>query len=358
MVRVSRWLLLAVCVWGAVPCAARAQTGAQTVIAHWPHSPVNHLLHQAAPRTTPSFSLNLRGGFVTAANTLLTCPGNPVRSRERAAPRRGHRAAEPCLGRNNNDENMRYVNVDPGDGRFDSSAAPLTLPDGARVVRAYLYWGADLARGVGGSNTAADGAPGGETPNDDGPSQRHQHAVADGAAALRSGTVHDGGRDGARAQGVWQGIESWYSTVGQHPGYAYQVRADVTPEVGGRGRRGHRGSLALGPAAEDAHATVANVQAGKGNNRHGGWTLLVAWETPTDPYRNLTLYDGFAYVQVAGRRAEGRRPAQFLRLSDAVQRAEWTRTWRRGPTRATARSRATTSRSARRARRHVHSSAT
>ena len=153
MVRVARWLCLAVCVWGAVPCAARAQTGAQTVIAHWPHSPVNHLLHQAAPRTTPSFSLNLRGGFVTAANTLLTCPGNAVRSRERAAPRRGHRAAEPCLGRNNNDENMRYVNVDPGNGRFDSSAAPLTLPDGARVVRAYLYWGADLARGVGGSNT-------------------------------------------------------------------------------------------------------------------------------------------------------------------------------------------------------------
>ena len=27
--------------------------------------------------------------------------------------------------------------------------------------------------------------------------------------------------------------------------------------------------------------TVADVQAGRGYNRHGGWTLLVAWETPT-----------------------------------------------------------------------------
>ena len=72
---------------------------------------------------------------------------------------------EPCEGRNNNDENMRYVNVD-GAPRFDSSRATLTLPDGARVVRAYLYWGADLARGVSDSNTVAFGAPGGETPVD------------------------------------------------------------------------------------------------------------------------------------------------------------------------------------------------
>ena len=57
------------------------------------------------------------------------------------------------MGRNNNDENMRYVNVDPAAAHFDSSRATLTLPAGARVVRAYLYWGADLARGVGDSNT-------------------------------------------------------------------------------------------------------------------------------------------------------------------------------------------------------------
>src|SRR5947209_1627030 len=93
--RVARWLVLASCVWLAAPCAARAQGGGQTVIAHWPHSPVSHRLHHAAPKTTPSFSANLRGGFVTASNTLLTCPGNAVTPGERAARRRGHRAAEP-----------------------------------------------------------------------------------------------------------------------------------------------------------------------------------------------------------------------------------------------------------------------
>ena len=44
--------------------------------------------------------------------------------------------------------------------------------------------------------------------------------------------------------------------------------------------------------------TVANVQAGRGYNRHGGWTLLVAWESSTAAWRNLTLFDGFAFVQV------------------------------------------------------------
>ena len=60
---------------------------------------------------------------------------------------------------------MRYVNVDPA-GHFNSSRGTLTLPAGARVVRAYLYWGADLARGVGNQRRPADGAPGGETPYD------------------------------------------------------------------------------------------------------------------------------------------------------------------------------------------------
>ena len=47
---------------------------AQTVIADWPHSPVNHLRGTAVAATTPSFTANLRGDFVTASNTLLTCP--------------------------------------------------------------------------------------------------------------------------------------------------------------------------------------------------------------------------------------------------------------------------------------------
>jgi uncharacterized repeat protein (TIGR01451 family) len=41
------------------------------------------------------------------------------------------------------------------------------------------------------------------------------------------------------------------------------------------------------------------VQAGTGYNRYAGWTLVVIWESPTAPFKNITLFDGFAYVQVA-----------------------------------------------------------
>ena len=56
-------------------------------------------------------------------------------------------------------------------------------------------------------------------------------------------------------------------------------------------RRGRAGARLLA-------VTVANVQAGRGYNRHGGWTLLVAWESPSAAWRNLSLFDGFDFVQV------------------------------------------------------------
>ena len=96
---------------------------------NWPNSPVRHTLKQQVRATVPSFSANLRGGVAVAGNTVETCdqnsPGNEV-----------------CAGNaNNNDKNMVYVNVDPGDAaRFNSSSATLTIPAGAHVVKAFLYW--------------------------------------------------------------------------------------------------------------------------------------------------------------------------------------------------------------------------
>ena len=43
-----------------------------------------HPRRAAAPVSTPSFTANLRGNFVTASNTLLTCPDNPSAQRQRA----------------------------------------------------------------------------------------------------------------------------------------------------------------------------------------------------------------------------------------------------------------------------------
>jgi large repetitive protein len=258
---------------------------AQSPVSNWPNSPVRHPLRAAAPAATPSFSANLRGGFVKAGNTLLTCPTNSLTRRLRAKTRRQRLAAEPCIGSDNNGLDMKYVNVDPT-GHFDSSTATLTLPGDARIVRAYLYWGADLARGV--NNDASAGAPGGEDPNTDALWKTALLRTGTGAYTTVDATAP--GRDGK-----WLGVPSWYSQPGNRPGFAYQVRADVTPEIS-RSLAATRRRTASG--SKQVVATVANVQAGRGYNRHGGWTLLVAWESDTAAWRNLTLFDGFAFVQV------------------------------------------------------------
>ena len=248
---------------------------------HWPNAPRHHVIRSKAPRAAPSFSENLRGSFAIAGNTLLTCPGNLSAKRRRAA-----RAGEPCLEANNNDQDMRYVNVDPT-GHFDSSSATLSIPDDARVVRAYLYWGADLAPGV--NNGPETAAPGGATPT--GNQAWRKSLLRVGGGSYTSVDATDPARNGQ-----WAGVESWYSQPGNRPGFAYQVRADVTNEI--------RGGMQLSTRhARGTHLlalTVANVQAGRGYNRHGGWTLFVAWESPTAAWRNLTLFDGFDFVQVQG----------------------------------------------------------
>ena len=269
------------CAAGALTLSAEAQ--AKTPVDYWPSSPVRHTLRSAAPAVTPSFAANLRGGLATAANTLETCPQNLAATRSQGA-----RATEACLNADNNDRDMRYVNVDPGGGRFNSSTATVGIPGDARVVRAFLYWGGDLARGV--QNGADAGAPGGETPVTN--KLWKQVSLRMGSGPYVNVDAADPVRDGR-----WDGVASWYSQPGNRPGFAYQVRADVTNELRAAFQASTRRTSG---GARLVAATVANVQAGQGYNRHAGWTLQVVWESPSAAWRNLTLFDGFAFVQVQG----------------------------------------------------------
>ncbi len=258
---------------------------------NWPNSPVRHTLQQRVTNATPSFAANLRGGVGTAGNTLETCPDNLAAARKRHAKPSAVRAGEPCLNADNNDKNMQYVNVDPGSGRFNSSSATLTVPAGARVVRAFLYWGADLSRGVSRpANGPSDDAPGGASPATN--SLYTTALMRAGGASYATIDATAAGRNGR-----WDYIQSWYQQPGQSPGWAYQVRADVTSEI-------DAGLAALAPSTragtESLPVTVANVQAGRGYNRYAGWNLVVVWQTPTGAWRNITLFDGFDFVQVQG----------------------------------------------------------
>lgn len=183
------------------------------------------------------FTTTTTGDITFAANTLMTAPATP----EGDDARNG-------VGSdlNNNDFTMVYVDIDADPTTFNSSSADLVMPDGAQVLFAGLYWG---------GRTSTSAAPGGET-------------------QLRN-TVN------IQAPGD-SGYTPLIGTIIGTTASSYQGFADVTSLV----QDGGVGSY-----------TVANVRAiANKSDYYAGWSLVVAYQAPGEPARNLTVFDGYASV--------------------------------------------------------------
>jgi hypothetical protein len=192
-----------------------------------------------ADRTfAPRYAATDRGSIALAGNTVLTCSGSSSACRN---------ARDGVAGASGNDDlSMAYVDVDGSSATFDSSRATLTLPPGATVLFAGLYWGGDTSAGA--SGAAAPNA-----------AQRNIVRLTTPAAGAQTITAATVDTDAAAAT-------------------RYQGFANVTPQVavGGSGTY-----------------TVANVQTGTGINRYGGWGLVVAYRLGSEPVRRLLVNDGF-----------------------------------------------------------------
>ena len=150
----------------------------------------------------------------------------------------------------NNDFNMVNVDVDGVAGTFNSSSATVALPAGATVAWAGLYWGADTSAGTGG-------------------------AAAPTAASLNTVRFNNG---------------SGYSTISASAGDVLTSTPQPTRY------RAFRDVTSLMPAAGNGTYTVANVQAGTGQDRFAGWALIVAYRDHTQPVRRVSVYDGLGTV--------------------------------------------------------------
>jgi uncharacterized repeat protein (TIGR01451 family) len=186
---------------------------------------------------------NANGGIVLRGNASLTCTAAPACTNALNGTSSGAAA-------NNNSYVMTNVDVDADGATFNSSTADLSLATGSTVLFAGLYWSADASAGASGA-TAPDAsiknrvrfrAPGG--------------SYSTVTASKVSDPVPSSG--------------------------AYQAYANVTSQV---------------LAAGNGTYTVANIQAGTGNDRYAGWTLVVAYSNPAERRRNLVVYDGFGYVR-------------------------------------------------------------
>ena len=199
---------------------------------------------------TPRFSTDTNGDIAIVANTLMTVSSNNPDAANIQA------GVNNPSGVDNNNLDMVYVN----DGSnptttFDSSSAQLNLPQGATVLFAGLYWGGDLDTGSSSELENARTQVKFETPSSGGYSNITGTLIGENTA----GSSNPGG---------------------------YHAFADVTGMVS---------------AAGNGTYTVANVQATEGvtsSGRYAGWSLVVAYNDPNSPPRNLTVFDGYSEVDV------------------------------------------------------------
>ncbi len=187
------------------------------------------------------FSTNANGDIAIIGNTLESCQSTVT---DCANARAG-------LGTLLNNNNFAMARVNADSTPLDSSSARLTVPLGARVLFAGLYYGARTTAGTAGK-AAPDSSPA-------------------GVSRVEFKTPGSPGFERLTAA-----VDQSSEVTG-----AYGAFADVTAQV---------------QRAGSGVYTVANVQSATGEDRYAGWALVVAYEAAGEPPRNLTVFDGLQSV--------------------------------------------------------------
>ncbi len=195
------------------------------------------------------FSTNTQGNIAIAANSIESCLDSlAVCADVRNA------VGGAVSGNNNNSRTMTWIDADGDPSTFDSSSSDLSLPAGATVLFAGLYYGGKLGASSGGS----------PAPN---PSANNTVLFkAPGETSYRSLTT---------------------ATTPDTSSTQYQGFVNVTDIV---------------QAAGAGTYWTANVQLGTGlsDATEGGWALVVAYGDPNAPSRNLSIFDGLQNVSSSG----------------------------------------------------------
>lgn len=199
-----------------------------------------------APASTfpERYSVNAAGDLTITGNTLMTCPASSSTCAE--AQRGGGTSARF----NNNSYSMVMVDIDSDPATVNSSSATLSLPTGAPVLFAGLYWGA----GASGDQAKGNVPSGADRILFQTPTSTSYEEIA----ASQFFTISNTGRN------------KTYSAV-----------ADVTEVVS----RAGAGSY-----------TVANVRGDLGINHFAGWSLIVIYADANEPVRAMSVFDGLVSV--------------------------------------------------------------
>lgn len=186
------------------------------------------------------YSMNLKGDFLMRGNTNLrctaNCPGSPTT--------------------NNPSVVMGYIDVDSDGATVNSSRSNFTVPTGSTVVWAGLYWG-----GMYNSSNGGITNPAGTLDID------QVKFMEPGASSYTSVTAQVRNIETTQFSG-WNTFMSF---------------AEVTTQVQTGG---------------DGDYYVADIALATGSSftgPHGGWTMVVVYNDPSDSTRNVSIWDGFQF---------------------------------------------------------------
>ena len=194
------------------------------------------------------YQTNQKGGIVILSNVSLTCNSNNANCGT-------YQQQIPPAGNHNQDGNivMGFVDVDAVTSTYNSSSDSLNLNNCSEILWAGLYWSARVTTST--TNYVSRNTVRIRTNND-----AYQTLTADQTLDVPS--------------------------ISTNPGFqmpSYFCYKDVTGIVQAGGNK--------------ARYTIANVVAQTGvNNLFGAWSLVVVYKNVFQSMRNLTVFDGMAYV--------------------------------------------------------------
>jgi hypothetical protein len=190
------------------------------------------------------FSTNTQGDIAIVSNSIESCLDALAAC---ADVRNAVGGAIPA--NNNNSRTMTWIDADSDPATFDSSSADLSLPAGASVLFAGLYYGGRLTAGTGGSAPPSAGA------------RNTVRFKAPGDTGYRSLTASQVDDSSTQYQG-FVNVTSIVATAGAGTYWTANVQ--------------------LGTGLSDASS--------------GGWALVVAYGDAAAPSRNLSVFDGMQTV--------------------------------------------------------------
>lgn len=213
---------------------------------------LNPVQAQIIRNYTPRYRVETRGQTVIFGNSVMTC-STTIGSRKSICSDARQGLTSGSNNSINNVFYMDYIDIDSDANTFNSSSADYNFPASSTILWAGLYWTGDTS----GGNTANSNPAG--TPAIDANKKNQMLFKLPGDLTYRTITADNIDITGSR----------------------YSSFADVTNLVKQSGSGRYFG---------------ANIQTGKGEDRFGGWTLIVVYEDPTQILRSMTIFDGFAAV--------------------------------------------------------------